>query len=148
MENRGPLPPKVNNPTNFTIHWLIKNYSTDISNIEIKSSLLSGVRWTSKSKSNASSSLVYNDRTGEVSWVIDKIPATKGVIGTPVEAIFQIEATPNITQVGQPMPLLAETQFKATDDFTGLEIANSAPALTTQLSADPTFKAGQDTVVQ
>ena len=28
--NQGSLPPKVNKPINFTIHWVIKNFATDI----------------------------------------------------------------------------------------------------------------------
>jgi len=34
--NEGPFPPKVNRATNFTVHWLITNYGTDISGIEVK----------------------------------------------------------------------------------------------------------------
>ncbi len=148
IENRGPLPPKVNNPTNFTIHWAIVNYSTDVSNIQVKASLLSGVHFTSKVKSNIPSLPTYNDRTGEINWAIDKIPAGKGVLGTPVEAIFQVEATPNITQVSQPMPLLSETQFTAVDDFTQNQISGSFPAITSEMISDPSFKGGQGMVVQ
>lgn len=148
IPNLGPLPPKANNPTNFTIHWLIVNYSTDVSNVQIKASLLSGVRWTSKVKSNIPSLPVYNDRTGEVSWTIDKIPAGKGVVGSPVEAVFQIEATPNITQVSQPMPLLSETQLTAVDDFTQSQLVSSFPAITSEMISDSSFKGGQGMVVQ
>ena len=148
IENRGPLPPKVNNPTNFTIHWTIVNYNTDVSNVQVKTSLLSGVRFTSKVKSNISSLPAYNDRTGEISWTIDKIPATKGVLGTPVEAIFQVEATPNITQISQPMPLLSETQLTAVDDFTQNQISGYFPAITSEMISDSTFKSGQGMVIQ
>lgn len=148
IENRGPLPPKVDNPTNFTIHWLIVNYSTDVSNVQVKASLLSGVRFTSKIKSNISSLPTYNDRTGEINWAIDKIPATKGVLGTPVEAIFQIEATPNITQVSQPMSLLSETQLTAVDDFTQNQIFGSFPIITSEMISDSSFKGGQGMVIQ
>ena len=138
--NKGSLPPKVNVPTNFTIHWQITNYSTDVKNIEVKAYLQSGVRWTNQIKNNISSStLTYNERTQEVVWLIDKIPATKGVISKPVEAIFQVEATPNIAQVGQGLPLLSNATLKTTDDFANINLTSSALGLNTQLISDPNF---------
>jgi len=135
--SKGVLPPKVNTPTNFTIHWVITNYSTDVKNIEVRTFLQSGVHWTGQIKNNVSSTLTYNERTQEVTWLIDRIPATKGVISKPAEAIFQIEATPNITQIGQPMPLLSETILRAIDEFINLELRDSTGALATEANVIP-----------
>jgi len=126
---KGVWPPKNNKPTNFTIHWFVTNYSSDVSNIEIKAYLQSGVAWTGQVKSNVNTVPTYNERTQEVSWLIDRIPATKGVISKPVEATFQIEATPNITQINQPMPLLSETILRGSDEFANIETKSSANAL-------------------
>lgn len=131
---KGAWPPKVNKPTNFTIHWLVTNYSTDASNIEIRAFLQSGVAWTGQVKSNINTVPTYNERTQEVVWLIDRIPATKGVISKPVEATFQIEATPNITQINQPIPLLSEITLHASDEFTNLELKSSASALNSKVS--------------
>ncbi len=135
--DKGVLSSKVNVPANFTVHWLITNYSTDVRNIEVKAYLQSGVRWTGQTKTNATSTLAYNERTQEVTWLIDRIPATKGVVSKAVEAIFQIEATPNITQIGQPMPLLSETAMKGFDEFGNFELTDSAEPLTTGLQVIP-----------
>lgn len=135
--NKGAMPPKVNTATNFTIHWTIANYSTDVKNIVVKSYLQSGVRWTGKTKTSASSTLAYNERTQEVTWTIDRIPATKGVISKPAEAIFQIEATPNVTQVGQPMKLTSETNLQGLDEFTNLEITSLIGVLITESAVIP-----------
>src|SRR5262249_29753263 len=32
IADKGPYPPQVNKPTQFTVHWRLKNYSTDITN--------------------------------------------------------------------------------------------------------------------
>jgi hypothetical protein len=138
LANYGPWPPKVNQPTQYTVHWLVTNYSTDIRNVEIRAFLESGVTWTGKVKGNAGSLPTYNDRTQEVVWTIDKIPATKGVISSPLEVVFQIQATPNITQVGNYQPLIKETYITALDDFTGTRLQNQAAAVTTVLPDDPT----------
>ncbi|MFA5099185.1 MAG: hypothetical protein WC461_03195 [Candidatus Paceibacterota bacterium] len=125
ITNTGPFPPKVNKPTNFTIHWKITNFSTDISNVKVSGFLQSGVRWTGKVKSSINSVPSYDERTQEVVWNIDKILATQGVILSPVEAVFQVEATPNVTQISQVMPLLSETIIRANDDFNNKTLANS-----------------------
>lgn len=138
--NSGKLPPQVNKPTQYSIHWVITNYSTDIKSLEIKSSLESGVRWTGISKSNVGSVPFYNERTQEVVWNIDKVSAGRGVITDPVEAIFQIEAIPNITQVGQYMPILEKTLLTATDGFTGLQISAQDLGLSTSLADDKTVQ--------
>lgn len=83
-----------------------------------------------------------------MSWTVEQIMATKGVLGDPVEAIFQIEATPNIIQVGQPMPILNETMLKAIDTFTNIELIGSDTGLTTQLADDPTIGQDQGAVIQ
>lgn len=146
--NDGPFPPKVRQPTEYTIHWVITNYSTDIKNVAVKASLQSGIEWTNVVKSNVDSVPLYNDRTGEITWSVDKIPATKGVLSSPVEAVFQVRATPNATQVGQYEPLLGASTFSAIDDFTGLNIESSAGALSTALPDDPTVGQGGGIVVQ
>ncbi|MEK7629901.1 MAG: hypothetical protein AAB432_00760 [Patescibacteria group bacterium] len=140
--NNGVLPPKVNQPTDYTIHWLIKNFSTDIKNIEIHASLAGGVAWTGLVKSNIDTVPLYNDRTQEIVWTIDRIPATKGVLSNPVEAIFQVRATPNVTEVGRYKNILSDTILKAVDDFTGLELNASDITITTALPDDRTV--GQD----
>ncbi|MFH1347038.1 MAG: hypothetical protein ABIH10_02200 [Spirochaetota bacterium] len=130
INNKGQFPPKVNQPTNFTIHWTITNYSTDISNVKISAFLQSGVRWTGQVKSSINSTPSYDERTQEIVWNIDKILATQGVILSPIEAIFQVEATPDITQTNQPMPLLGQTIIQAKDDFNNLVLTNSTTPLT------------------
>jgi len=124
INNKGQFPPKVNQPTNFTVHWEITNYSTDVSNIKVNAFLQSGVRWTGQVKSNINSLPSYDERTQEVVWNIDKILATKGIISSPVEAIFQVEATPNVIQTGTNMPLLGQTTIRASDDFNKINLMN------------------------
>lgn len=146
--NSGPFPPRVNVPTHYTVHWAITNYSTDVENIEIRAYLQAGVRFTGMTKSNISSIPTYNERTQEVTWKIDRALATKGVISDPIEAVFQIEATPSIAHTGQFMPLLSQTELRAKDAFTGLDLIGVAQPLTTFLIADSTVNPNQGIVVQ
>lgn len=113
---------QVNKPSKYTVTLTIRNYATDMRDIKIISSLQPGVRWTGVVKSNSGAVPTYNDRTGEISWGVDKIIATKGVIGTPTEATFQVEVTPNITQVGGSIEVTKDVALSAIDDFTGAAV--------------------------
>ncbi|MFA5083816.1 MAG: hypothetical protein WC475_00310 [Candidatus Paceibacterota bacterium] len=146
--NGGPWPPRVNQTTQYTVHWLITNYATDVSNVEVRAFLESGVRFTGQVKGNVDSLPTYNDRTQEVIWTINKISATKGVISQPLEAIFQIEAVPNSNQIGNYQPLIRETNISASDDFTGKTLLNQAAGITTALPDDLTVSQIRGTVSQ
>lgn len=146
--NSGPLPLKVGQATNFTIHWLITNFSTDVRDVEMRAFLGGNVRATGVVKSNIAAAPVYNERTQEMVWKIDKIPATKGVLDRPLEAIFQVEVVPSVDQAGNFLTLTQPTSLKAIDDFTGLEISAGDIELTTQLSDDPTVSPNQGIVTQ
>ena len=128
----------MNTPTNYTIHWVVKNYSTDIRDAEVRAFLQSGVRWTGKVKSNIAAVPSYNERTQEVVWPIGKIIATKGVIDKPLEAIFQIEATPSVDQTNRYMPLLSETAVTAFDEFINAELRGADAEISTLTIDDPT----------
>lgn len=147
ISNKGNWPPKVNKPTNFTIHWVITNYATDVREVEVKAFLQSGVRWTGEVKSNIGTQPEYNERTQEIIWKIDRISANKGVIGKPTEAVFQIEATPDITQANNYMPLMSQTSIKAFDEFVNVELNNSDEPLTTGLTDDSTVDPRDGTVL-
>lgn len=146
--NKGPLPLKVGQPTNFTIHWQITNFATDVRDVEARSFLGGNVRFTGVVKSNVASLPTFNERTQEVVWRIDKIAATRGVLDKPVETIFQIEVIPSVDQVGKFVSLMQPTTLKAVDDFTGADLSASDIELTSSLTDDPTVGPSQGIVVQ
>ena len=146
--NKGQLPLKVNNPTNFTVHWIIKNYATDVKDAVVKAYLAPGVKFTGIVKSSIEVTPQYNERTQEVSWLIPKILATKGIVGKAMEAVFQIEALPNITQVGQKMPLVGQSSISAVDEFVGAELNSVAEALATDFLKDGGFNPQMGEVIQ
>jgi hypothetical protein len=146
--NTGTFPPRVNRPTEFSVHWILKNYMTDVKNVEVRASLGSGVRWVGLVKSNIDSSPSYNERTQEISWNIEKISAARGILSDPVEAIFKVEMTPNVIEVGQYKEILGKTTFVATDDFTGVDMIGSDAPLSTNLVDDKTVRPEEGRIVQ
>lgn len=146
--NAGPLPPKVGTPTEYTVHWLITNYSTDAEDVTVRATLPSGVEWTGLVKPGSGDSVpLYESSTREVVWTIDKVPAAKGVVNAPLEAVFQVRATPVASQVGSYQPILSETALTATDMWTGVPLTSRDGALSTSLADDSTVAADQGRVV-
>jgi hypothetical protein len=137
--NGGPYPPKVNQPTQYTIHWTLVNYATDVSGVRLSAFLQSGTKFTGKVAGNVASKPTYNAASGEVRWDVGNIIATKGVIGEPVEAVFQIEHTPAVNQVGQTVALLGETRIEWADAFVEQTFSSVVPPVTTDLPDDKTI---------
>lgn len=136
VQNTGPYPPRANQKTQYTVHWKIINYSTDISNVRVSAFIQSDTKFTGKVKTNVDSVPQFNSRTGEISWDIKNISATKGVLGDPIEAIFQLENTPAVNQVGDYVQFMGQTRITARDDWSGVGLEALSDALTTMLPHD------------
>lgn len=132
--NKGTVPPRVGQATQYTIHWLVKNFSTDLNNAQVNAVLAPGVTWVGGVSANLGNVPTYNPGGNQVVWNIDRVAATKGILSDPAEAVFQIEATPDASMVGAPEPLIKTTYLEATDNFTGFTIQSQAiPVDTTML---------------
>ena len=98
-------------------------------------------------KSNFGDAPIFNPVTREIFWSAPRIPAAKGVIGDPVDIVFQVEAAPSVGYISAYFPLLGETALTATDEFTGEAISVKDGALTTELVDDPTVSRENGRVV-
>ncbi len=147
IANGGSFPPKVGQGTQYTIHWLLSNSGNDMNNIEVRSVLPPGVRWTGVTKSNGDSEPHLDSGSNEVVWNVSKLSANRGVLTSPLETVFQVEATPDQNQVGQYQTIFGKTRLSATDSFTGTVLQASADPLTTALPFDDTVSSAQGIVV-
>jgi hypothetical protein len=149
----GPYPPKVDQPTMYTIDWAITNYSTDAQNIIVSAYLQSGASFIGETTSSttASSSVpapVYNPGTGLITWTIPSIAAGTGIVDAPVSTSFTVSNTPAVNQVGSDITLLGATSLSATDAFTGGAFSVTTNPLTTALPDDKTLGTGLHQVTQ
>lgn len=137
LKNSGPIPPRVNQTTTFTIHWLITNYSSDLENVVVKAILPEGVKWLDKKAGAGSALLEFNERTNELIWNVGKVQAATGVLLDPYEVIFQLALTPSITKVGNVVPIIGDATLNSEDLFTGNSISATAQAVKTDMPDDP-----------
>lgn len=147
IENSGPIPPKADNRTTYTILWSISNSFNQVSGAEVRATLPSYVKWTGL-KSPESEIISYNQVTNEVIWNVGSILSNTGFGSAPKQVYFQLELLPSLSQVGQAPALTSEANLSATDKVTGLKVSARASAVSTNFAGDPSFKTGDDKVVQ
>jgi hypothetical protein len=149
ITNFGPIPPKVNQVTTYTIHWQITNTSNDLENVRVTAILPEGIEWRNVYTTlNKGTTLEYNERTKQIVWNIDKIPAATGFLIPAYELVFQIALRPSITQVGTSPVLIDESRLEGKDTFTGEVLEAFSPAIATDLPDDLTVTAKLGEVVE
>ena len=146
--NQGPFPPKVNQTTNFTVHWEITNYFNDLEDVEVKTFLPQNVTYSGVFKTNTNIAPIYNERTKEFVWRLEKIEKGAGILKEKPYLIFQIALTPSPPQIGKFATLSNETTLSATDSFTSTDIYSACSKITTGdlWKYDPQIAAGEGEV--
>ncbi|MDP3953457.1 MAG: hypothetical protein Q8P99_01385 [bacterium] len=146
--NQGPFPPKVGMPTEYTVHWSLVNFGTDVEDVVVRARLEGGVSFTNDVKSNVEASPQFDASTGEVVWSVGNLKATTGVIDEGPEATFQISLTPGLDLLGEFAPLLGIASISGKDIFTGVGLSSTDESITTELPDDPTVGPEQGRVIQ
>jgi len=146
--NSGSFPPRVGKPTNYTIHWKVSNFGTDVGNVEVRARLEAGVTFVKVIKNNTDIDPEYNSATREVVWRLGDLLATTGVLSERPEVIFQIEAIPESSHKNKYMPLVEEVRVSSNDKFTETTISSIGSSVTTRLEGDNTVNEGDGRVVQ
>ena len=147
FENTGPIPPKVEEETTYTIVWNMTNTSNNLSNVEVKAILPTWMRFLGNSYP-VEENLVYNSATRQITWRAGSVSRGAGITSPIKEVAFQVAFLPSLSQVGDLPNLINITNFSALDNFSGVEISGQRPALTTNISGDPGFLDGQGIVVE
>ena len=130
--NKGSIPPEVDQLTTYDVFWQITNTSNDLENVKVWAILPQGITWSNDYTNKVQNSeLYYNQRTKEVSWEIDKVPAGVGVILPVYELVFQIELRPSVNQIGQKPTLINESSIEAKDSFTENILKDFSPIIDT-----------------
>jgi len=129
--NQGPFPPKVGKTTNFTIHWETKNYFNDLENVEIRTFLPENVTYTGVFKTNTPFEPIYNERTKELVWKLEKVEKGSGITKEKPYLIFQVALAPSPTQKGKFVNLEDEVAFSAIDSFTSNEVYTTCSSIST-----------------
>lgn len=147
FKNSGPVPPRVNQETTYTVIWTVTNSSNDVSQAVVRTTLPTYVKWLGV-VSPTSENVTYNDIGGEVVWNVGSVPAGTGIATPPREVAFQVSFLPSLSQLNQSPLLTSDATLSGTDNFTGTTLGDSKRPLSIKLSTDPTFTENQGIVTQ
>jgi len=135
FKNAGPLPPRVNFPTTYTVVLQLANSSNILKDAQLTTVLPSYVEWkNSIAPSVERNNVSYDTTTRKLTWELGELRAGLGVGNNlPRELSFQVELTPSASQVGSHVDLTKEVILSGTDAFTGTELSYKKNSVTNQL---------------
>ena len=145
--NTGPIPPKAEQSTTYTIMWTLSNTANSISKAQIKATIPSWINFVGPI-SPVGEGLTYNDSTREIIWNADRIPKGSGITGPARSASFQVSFKPSLSQVNTNPLIINEAVLTGHDDFANVDIVVKKASLNTRLDSDVAFPSGGGTVVK
>ena len=145
--NSGAIPPKVNQPTTYTIVWTLSNTSNNISKAQVRATLPAWINFVGPISPPAEN-LTYDPATKEIVWNVGGIPKGTGITATDREVAFQVTFTPSESQVGTAPVLINDTVLTGHDDFANVDVTVNKASLNTQLFNDSAFPGNGDRVVE
>ncbi|MCI5051298.1 MAG: hypothetical protein MRY57_03245 [Candidatus Pacebacteria bacterium] len=124
FRNQGPMPPKVNETTTYTMVFEITNSSNAVSGAELSTFLPPYVEWLNViAPSVERTNVSFDNTTRELVWRLGDLRSGLGV-GTsqPRQVSLQIRVTPSITQLDEDFALTGDIILSGEDTFTETEL--------------------------
>jgi hypothetical protein len=144
--NTGPIPPKVEQKTTYTITWTLSNTANNISNVQVRSTLPAWINFVGTFLP-ANENLTYNSSTKEIIWNAGSIPKGASITGAAREVSFQVSFSPSLSQLGAMPVLINSAVLTGHDDFAKVEVRLNKASLNTRLDDDPLFPGNGGIVV-
>jgi len=141
--NIGPIPPKVDQATTYTVIWSISNTSNAVRDVEVKATLPPYVRWLNVFDSNTEN-IEYDENSGLVTWNVGDIDANT----FRKEIAFQVALTPSVVHIGNTPTLVNQATLSGSDRFTNTRLNSTQDALTIRFSTDPSYRQGDENVLR
>ncbi len=147
FENTGPVPPRAEKDTTYTIIWTITNSLNNADAVNVTATLPPYIKWNSL-VSPSSEKITFDPLNRTVTWNVGTVRGGTGFGSVPREVSFQVTLTPSLSQVDTSPILVDTTSVTGTDSFTKKAIQFVENELTTRTTDDPNFKLGEETVIK
>lgn len=128
--NTGPIPPKADVESTYTVIWTVTNTANSVANASVSATLPSYVRYTGMASPGEDVS--FNAVGGVVTWKIGDLSE-----GASRTVSFQIGFTPSVSQVNQTPVLVSNQRAYGFDRFTKTQIEKTAQPLSSQSGLSP-----------
>ncbi|MFA6273259.1 MAG: hypothetical protein WC673_02080 [Candidatus Paceibacterota bacterium] len=147
FQNRGPLPPKADTETFYTVTLKIANAVNDASNVTVTGRLPLYARFLGVVNPQTEN-VVFNQLGGMIIWNVGRVPALAGFSGPAKEVSFQIAVLPSVIHIGSSPLVISNIKITGDDDFTSEKLNSNVNDLTTDLRADSRAKYSDGIVVK
>ena len=138
FSNSGPIPPRADQATTYTIVWNVHNEGSPVAGGTISTILPSYVSYID----NTAGNFLYNNGSRAVSWNTGDLAQ-----GASANGAFQVSLTPSTSQSGSAPNLTGTASFSGYDRFAGVQVSANADAVTTETKEDPGY-IGANAIVQ
>ena len=145
FENIGPVPPKPEKVTSYTVTWTVSNTTSNISSAKVEATLPSYVSWGGR-VSPAKEDISFNKSDGKLVWNLGSVRGYSADGSNKRQVSFQVTIEPSVSQVGETPTLVGGFVLSATDEYTGTQIRTEQPELTTVFDSDPSYRTGDGTI--
>ncbi len=133
FSHTGPIPPKADNESTYTISWTLTNTTSDLRGANVKVVLPPGVSWKGE-VSPSSEKITYDPDTRVITWDIGNVSSGAGFTSSAKQAYFKVGLVPSINQVTTAPNLVLQSNFSSIDTHTGADLKVSSPSVTTKFS--------------
>jgi hypothetical protein len=127
----GPLPPAVDMTTNYWVFLEFSSLGNNLENLSLTAELPQNV-YFSNNKRVLDGSLIYGEIGKRIIWEIERVNGNN----TKYRANFEITLIPDEGDLGRVVNLLENIKITAYDNFTGQEINQNLPNISSNLIND------------
>lgn len=143
FNNEGPMPPRAEDETTYTIVWTVKNSSNTVANTNVTTTLPPYVDFV---RAQEGSGITYDNGSHTIKWNIGDVKAGVGYTLPARQAAFQVEISPSKSQVGETPALTRDAVLTGQDRFAQVSVEARAGAPTISINGESQFKQGMDIV--
>lgn len=139
--NTGPIPPRVDIPTTYTVTLSVQNSSNLVKNGLVTASLPSYVDWTNFTSPN-NETISFDPISRIIEWKLGDIKSSAGYIDPARTVSFQVKFLPSISQFSSSPILVRNIVFTGFDTFTERNVNASASESTIRIQEFDTNTSG------
>ncbi len=130
FKNEGPIPPVVEETTEYTLDFTIKSGNNSLGQAEMTAELPQYIKWLNTVTEG--DAITYNANTRILKWVIGDVAAN-----SQSNASVQVSFTPSTSQIDLFPQILGRQYFTAIDKYTETTIKDSNAPISTVLMNEP-----------
>ncbi len=132
LNNFGPVPPIVGQPTTYTLVLEVSNGNNALENVQFSTSLPSYVNWE-RVASPSGERVSYNENTRELIWNIGNLDPEVGINSDPRRLYLSVTFIPSLSQLNNSVNLTRNSSLRAFDSFARQNVNLNVDEATTRI---------------